>query len=330
MKVSTMKRYWLLPVAATVPLLFVAAATPEPAPAPEPTRINKAVELLRQDQPIYYFTEGRGGSQGGYKEGLRLAQTWADLIIYEMEFGAYDVTELREFMAGLVQGGPTPSGHRTPAVQVVLPFSGYDVATVRANHWVVQQVLAAGVHGVTLCHARDPAAVREFVRLARFPHHRQGVDDGPLEEGFRGNGGQAHAAQIWGVSPKEYMRRADVWPLNPDGEILLGLKIEDKYAMAVADQTAGTPGIGYAEWGPGDMALSLGLPGLHDPPYPRVVEQARQKVLKACLRAGIAFLDVMTPDNVEERIGEGTRIVATRSREAAEQGKRLTKRPLPW
>ena len=103
---------------------------------PEPKRINKAIELLSQDQPIYYFTEGRGGTQGGYKEGLRLAKTWADLIIYEMEFGAYDVTELREFMAGLVQGGPTRSGHRTPSVQVVLPFSGLDVATVRANHWL--------------------------------------------------------------------------------------------------------------------------------------------------------------------------------------------------
>ena len=114
------------------------------ADPPNAERINKAVSLLSKKQPIYYFTEGRGGSQGGFKEGLRLAQTWADLIIYEMEFGAYDVTELREFMAGLVQGGPTPSGHRTPAVQVVLPFSGYDVATVRANHWVVQQVLAAG------------------------------------------------------------------------------------------------------------------------------------------------------------------------------------------
>ncbi len=300
------------------------------ADPPNAERINKAVSLLSKKQPIYYFTEGRGGSQGGFKEGLRLAQTWADLIIYEMEFGAYDVTELREFMAGLVQGGPTPSGHRTPAVQVVLPFSGYDVATVRANHWVVQQVLAAGVHGVTLCHARDPDAVREFVRTARFPHHRQAVDGGPLGEGYRGNGGQGHASQVWGLSPKEYMQRADVWPLNPQGEVLLGLKIEDKYALAVSEELAAIPGIGYAEWGPGDMGLSLGHPEVHDPPYPDEVEKARQRVRDACKKAGIAFLDVITPTNVEERIREGVMIGATRSREAAEQAKRLTNRPRPW
>ena len=316
---------WVLPLVAGAAFLFAA----DENPLPKPSRINKAIELLAQDQPIYYFTEGRGGSQGGFKEGLRLAQTWADLIIYEMEFGPYDVTELREFMAGLVQGGPTPSGHRTPAVQVVVPFSGYDAATVRANHWVVQQILAAGVHGITLCHARNPAAVREFVRAARFPHHRQGVDEGPLEEGLRGNGGQANAAQIWGLSPQEYMRRADVWPLNPEGEILIGLKIEDRYALAVAEDSASVPGVGYAEWGPGDMGLSLGYPEIHNPPYPRVVEQARKRVLNATQEAGIAFLDVVTLENVEERLREGTRIGATRSREAAEAGRRFTKRPQP-
>ena len=320
-----LRRSWAVTLVAAAAFLLAA----EEAPDPKPARINKAIDLLSQDQPIYYFTEGRGGSQGGFKEGLRLAQTWADLIIYEMEFGPYDVTELREFMAGLVQGGPTRSGHRTPAVQVVVPFSGYDVATVRANHWVVQQVLAAGVHGITLCHARDPAAVREFVRAARLPHHRQAVDGGPLEEGLRGNGGQANAAQIWGVSPQEYMRRADVWPLNPEGEILIGLKIEDKYALAAAEESASVPGVGYAEWGPGDMGLSLGYPEIHDPPYRPVVEQARQRVLKATQAAGIAFLDVVTVENVEERLREGTRIGATRSREAAERGRRFTNRPQP-
>jgi 4-hydroxy-2-oxoheptanedioate aldolase len=314
----------LLTLAAAISLAL-AAADP-----PKAKRVNKAVELLAAKQPIYYFTEGRGGSQGGFKEGLQLASTWADFIIYEMEFGAYDVAELREFMAGLALGGPTLSGHRMPAVQVVLPFSGYDVATVRANHWVVQQVLAAGVHGVTLCHARDPDAVREFVRTARFPQHRQGVDGGPLGEGYRGNGGQGHASQVWGLSPKEYMRRADVWPLNPDGEVLLGLKIEDKYALANADELAAVPGIGYAEWGPGDMGLSLGYPETHDPPYPAEVEQARRRVRDACKKAGIAFLDVITDANIEERIGEGVLIGATRSREAAERGRRLTRRPQPW
>jgi 4-hydroxy-2-oxoheptanedioate aldolase len=310
--------------------LAATTATSTAARAAAPTRINKAVDLLSRKQPIYYYTEGRGGSQGGFKEGLALAKHWQDFIIYEMEFGPYDPTELREFMAGLTLAGPTASGHRTPAVQVVLPISGWDAATVRANHWVIQQVLAAGVHGVTLCHARDPEAVREFVRCARFPHYRKGVDDGPLKEGYRGNGGQGHASSVWGVSPKEYLERADIWPLVPHGEVLLGLKIEDKYAMENAEEIASVPGIGYAEWGPGDMGLSLGHTEIHDPPYPEEVEKARLRVLNACKNAGVAFLDVVTEANVEERIKEGTMVGAARSPEAAAKGRRFTKRPQPW
>ncbi|MEZ5393428.1 MAG: aldolase/citrate lyase family protein [Bryobacterales bacterium] len=300
------------------------------AQTPAPKRINKAIDLLAANQPIYYFTEGRGGSQGGFEEGLRLAKTWADFIIYEMEFGPFDPRTLREFMGGLINGGPTASGHRTPAVQVVVPFSGLDAQTVRSNHWVVQQILAAGVHGVTLCHARDPKAVEEFVRCARFPHHREGVDGGPLQEGLRGNGGQGHASSVWGLSPKEYMRRADVWPLNPQGEVLIGLKLEDKYCLENAAACASVPGVGYAEWGPGDMGLSLGYPDIHDPPYPDEVEKARLKIMKACKDANIAFLDVMTKTNVEQRIREGVKIVATRYEESAAEGRRLTKRPQPW
>lgn len=55
---------------------------------------------------------------------------------------------------------------------------------------------------------------------------------------------------MWGISAAEYMKKADPWPLNPQGEFLLGLKIEDKYALANAEKVASVPGIGFAEWGP--------------------------------------------------------------------------------
>jgi 4-hydroxy-2-oxoheptanedioate aldolase len=39
---------------------------------------------------------------------------------------------------------------------------GVDEATVRANAWMFYQVLATGVHGILLCHADTPGAVRAF------------------------------------------------------------------------------------------------------------------------------------------------------------------------
>src|SRR5258708_37471325 len=119
-------------------------------------RVNKCVELLAQGQPIYYTSvEDRG-----YEGGRAAAKTWADYITYEMEHGPYDVTRLLEFIRGLVTGGPTASGHRTPAVIVTLPATGADELSVRGNSWIVSQVLAYGIHGIILCHASTPRAVR--------------------------------------------------------------------------------------------------------------------------------------------------------------------------
>src|SRR5262245_12295215 len=229
------------------------------AEAPKPTRINKAIELLESGQPIYY-TGSHEGTEGTFEQGVKDAQTWADYISYDMEHAPFDVKGLAEYMRGLVKGGPTRSGHRTPAVIVNVPVNGTDEATVRANAWMFHQVLATGVHGILLCHADTPGAVRAFVEAVRLPTHKQGVDKG-INEGRRGVHGANTAAAIWGVSADTYLDKADTWPLNPQGELLLGLKLEDKYALANADENLKIPGIAFAEWGPGDMSLSLGIRG---------------------------------------------------------------------
>jgi len=284
----------------------------------EPTRVNKVIELLTRDQPVYY-TQIDGG---GYEEGLELARTWADYITYNMEHSPFDTGELRAFMQGLVDGGPTRSGHRTPTVIAVLPFGGIDETVLRANYWMVEQVLGSGVHGVLLVHARSPEAVRVLVQAARYPHAPPAEGIG---EGLRGSGGQGFAARIWGVSQQEYRRLADPWPANPDGEILIGLKIEDRHALAHAEESTAVPGVGFAEWGPGDMAMSFDAPGS----APEVLA-ARARVLAATRRAGISFLNTVSLDNVEAMIDEGVRIGAAPSAEVADRGRRYTRRVMPW
>jgi 4-hydroxy-2-oxoheptanedioate aldolase len=206
-----------------------------------------------------------------------------------MEHAPFDVKGLADYMRGLVAGGPTRSGHRTPAVIVNVPVNGTDGATVRANAWMFAQVLATGVHGVMLTHADTPDAIRAFIEAVRLPIHKQRIGTG-LDEGRRGVHGAPTAAQIWGISPDEYLEKADAWPLNPNGELLLGVKLEDTYALANAEENLKVPGIGFAEWGPGDMALSLGIygPGNLGERDPRMVA-ARAKVFAAC-RANKVFL----------------------------------------
>jgi 4-hydroxy-2-oxoheptanedioate aldolase len=287
-------------------------------------RINRAIELLEQGQPVYYT----GAGELSYEGGQRAAQTWSDYSTVEMEHGVYDMPGLAAFMRGLADGGPTRSGHRTPAVIVTLPTDGSDEAVMRANAWMVKQVLARGVHGILLCHAETPEAVRVFVESARYPFQTAGVGQG-LEVGRRGNGGQGFAAQIWGISTEEYLHKADVWPLNPEGEIMLGLKIENRRALENAEASAKVPGIAFAEWGPGDMGMSFGLPDRHDPPYPPEMQAARARVMAACQAAGVYFLNSVNPQNVTQMIDEGVR-VGSGSEEAAHIGRQYSKRTMPW
>jgi len=287
------------------------------ADAPKPKRINRAIELLADGQPIYY-TGSHEGTEGSFEQGVKDAQTWADYISYDMEHAPYDVKGLADYMKGLVKGGPTKSGHRTPAVIVNVPVNGTDEATVRANAWMFQQVLATGVHGVLLCHADTPGAVRAFVEAVRFPAYG----------GRRGVHGNPTAARIWGVPVDEYAEKADAWPLNPKGELMLGLKLEDKYALENAEANTKVPGIGFAEWGPGDMAFSLGVkngPG----PMPPQMQAARARVFAATKAQKIFFLNSVNANNVVDMIKEGV-MIGSANEQAAEAGRKFSKRTMPW
>jgi 4-hydroxy-2-oxoheptanedioate aldolase len=313
-------------VATSLSLAFAVGVTI--AQAPKPKRINRAIELLDQGQPIYY-TGSHSGTSGGYESGMKDAQTYADYISYDMEHAPYDIKGLADYMRGLVAGGPTKSGHRTPAVIVNVPVNGTDEVTVRANAWMFSQVLATGVHGVMLTHADTPGAVKAFIEAVRLPIHKQGVDHG-VPEGRRGVHGVPTAAQIWGVSQDEYLEKSDAWPLNPNGELLFGLKLEDKYALANAESNLKVPGIGFAEWGPGDMALSLGVRGRGNvaETSPEMLA-ARAKVFAACKANKIFFLNSMNPGNVVAMIQEGV-MVGPASQETAELGRKYSKRQMPW
>jgi 4-hydroxy-2-oxoheptanedioate aldolase len=315
----------LLVVAASVVMLQLAALATD---VPHAKRINRAIDLLEQGQPIYY-TGSHSGTEGSYEQGVKDAQTYADYISYDMEHAPFDVKGLADYMRGLVAGGPAKSGHRTPAVIVNVPVNGTSEEVVRANAWMFQQVLATGVHGVLLTHADTPGAVRAFVEAVRFPIHKQAVGQG-IEEGRRGVHGAPTAAKIWGISEQEYLDKADAWPLNPAGELLLGLKLEDKYALANAEENLKVPGIAFAEWGPGDMALSLGVraPGADAVKDP-AMRQARTKVFAACKANHKFFLNSFGPADVVDLIREGV-MIGPASRETAEIGRKFTKRQMPW
>jgi 4-hydroxy-2-oxoheptanedioate aldolase len=286
--------------------------------------INRIIDMWLKGQPVYYAQI----EAAGYEKGKEMAATKADYITYEMEHGALDFHELREFMRGLVEAGPTRTGHKTPAVIVTLPIQGTADA-VRANAWMIQQALAAGVHGILLCNAESPEAAKIMIEASRYPFAP--VVPG-LNQGYRGNGSQSYASKIWGVTPNEYLKLAEPWPLNPDGELIFGVKIENPRADANVESTVRVPGIAFAEWGPGDHGFYLvGTPaaGGRGDTQPNMVA-VRRRVLDATKAVGIRFLNACNEANVIDQLKDGVMICTGGDSPAADKGRAFTKRTDPF
>ena len=215
-----------------------------------------------------------------------------------MENDSFSFDGLRNFMQGLVDGGPTPSGHRTPMVFASIPAWGYDGPSMRANVWQIAQCLAAGVHGVLICEMESPEAAQIAIAGARYKWTWPGVPQLPLE-GCRGAGSQNFAAHIWGISVAEYNRVADVWPHNPKGEISMGFKLENRRAVERCEEILAVPGVAWAEAGPADNTLSyLGWDAVRPDmtpaqraalPATRRHAEGVERVRLACKKSGVIW-----------------------------------------
>ncbi len=294
-------------------------------------RINKVIELWDAGQPIYHV----GAGELSYDNGVKQSQTWADYLEIDFENAPFDLIGLQAFMRGLVDGGPTPSGHRTPTVICTVPANARTKEEVDANAWQIRAVLSTGAHGILNTHVRQADATQAFVEACRYPFQQTGVSDGRLHQGQRGAGGQMVPAEIWGVDPVTYTKIADPWPLNPEGELITGLKIEDKEGTANADDIAAVPGVTYGEWGPGDQGMSHGYPDSHDPPYPPEMTVARERIMAAYKRNNVRFrsgwrdTDMTVEEQTKKLIDEGVMDVGV-SEAGADYGRKYTGRTMPW
>ncbi len=311
----------------------------------KPRRVNKVIELWEDGQPIYYTSSGLRPGMDAYEQGKKMAKTYADCINYGLEHGPLDFTRFADFMRGLRDGGPTRSGHATPAVFVEPPCTGMNEMYALANAWIVNNFLDLGAHGVHICHARDPQAIEVYCQMAArfscdYPDTprvaRQGM-------GLRGQP-PGVAPQIWGVSLNKYMHIADVWPLNPRGEIMVGCKIEDHVADDNMKQTLATPGLAFAEWGPTDNTQSLfGLAAYDEnvttrgrhltPDQQAVLDEVRGKVLAECKRNSVRFLNSSSPDPsnpsyVIAQIKDGAMIMGG-AEKTTQIGREYSKRKMP-
>ena len=217
----------------------------------------------------------------------------------------------------LVQGASlAPSV--TPFVRI--PPNGGEM-----NQFFAKQALDLGAYGLVWPHISTVAQAYNAVAACRYPR----LKSAPLYEpaGQRGDG-PTSAVRYWGLTQPEYYQRADVWPLNPKGEIFVILMIEDSEGIANLDAILNdVPGIGAVLIGEGDLSQELGFPRQYEHP---VVLDAMASVVATCKKHDVAVGHPhVDSNNVERVLAEGYRFLMpapVRSYAALDKGLKLAGR----
>ena len=111
---------------------------------------------------------------------------------------------------------------------------------------------------------------------------------------------------------------------------MLGIKVESVRGVSNIETMLAVPGLTFAECGPGDLHMSYGVDrGAPNTPFDPRVQEASERVQKACNGNGVAFLGGGTIDTIADRIDAGVRVVSGGNPEIAAKGRAHSKRTMP-
>ena len=186
----------------------------------------------------------------------------------------------------------------TPMVRI--PVNGVEMA-----QWQAKQALDIGCYGIVFPHISTVEEAANAVGACRYPR----MKNAPLYEpaGIRGDGPTA-AARYWGLSQQDYYQKADVWPLNPQGEIFCILQIEDTRGVEnLDDMLKNVPGIGAILIGEGDLSQELGYPRQYEH---KVVLEWMKRIVDTCKKHNVVVGHPhVEAGNAERIVKEGYRFL---------------------
>jgi 4-hydroxy-2-oxoheptanedioate aldolase len=284
---------------------------------PELPRLNGVIRALEQGTAFTAF------ANADTETALAMSQAKYDGIVFEMEHNPWDIRAHRDSLQYMLNRGQIArAGSVAPAVTPIvrIPPNGEE-----KNQLFAKQALDLGAYGIVWPHIQTVDQAYNAVASCRYPRLKSAPRYEPA--GVRGDGPTA-AVRYWGITQQEYYERADVWPLDPKGEILVILMIEDTVGIAnLADILKKVPGVGVVLIGEGDLSQELGYPRQYE--HPKVVE-AMAEIVRVCKAANVPVGHPHVGGaNVERIVKEGYRFLMAapvRSYGALEKGRELVGR----
>lgn len=289
---------------ACFPLLLLGAAAPGHAQG----RLNPMIDLLEQQKPIFGVyapanRRGRGAAAADApppKTPAQLAQdalgyTRGDFIFDGTMEGNFDrgYPAFVEFVKGMAAGGILRNGRLTHPLSVKMHEIAPDPEVAKAN---IARQLNLGVSTIVFVDVKSADEVKTGLAAMRFAS----------KGGTRPND-VGSAPALWGLSEAQYREKADVWPLNPKGELVNWTIVESKEGLAKIREIAAVPGVGVLFPGAGTLR---GVFSTTDANGQRVVDQeawenAIQQVLAACKEFKVACGYPANENDIEMRMKQG-------------------------
>ena len=266
-----------------------APVTPAPPPPPPKTPAELAKETLAVTNSDFIFD---GSMEGGVDRGIPAYTDFVNALSAE----------------GLLVKAPSPHLSHSLVVKMQLIGSDFPKATE-----AIGKELNAGVTTIMFVGAESAAEVEAGLKAMRFTSK-----GGTRVENVFGN-----APKIWGLSDSDYKKKADLWPLNKDGELVNWTIVESKPGLAHVREIAAVKGIGVLWPGAGTLRGVMSDPKLGPDgkpeigangrpvmvPNPEAWEKAIQQVLSACKEFNVPCgFPSNTPEDMEMRYKQGFRV----------------------
>lgn len=278
-------------------------------------RLNPVIELLEQGKPVFgvyapsaFPSGGRRGAapppDAPVKQPLDLAKEAlayqpADFLFNGSMEGGVDrgLPAFTDFVKATADAGALS---RTPFLRLPHPLiiktskiADDPAETVVSN---ISRQLNVGASGIM------------FVEVESVDEVKRGLD----AMRFRSNGGTrpdevGMAPSYWGMNEQEYKRNADLWPLNPAGELINWTIVESKEGLAHVREIAAVKGIGVLWPGAGTLRQVFSTTNAAGE---RVLDQAGwehaiQQVLAACKEFKVPCGYPANASDIEMRMKQG-------------------------
>jgi len=281
-------------VAAALAGQFQAIAQPSP-------RHNKLVDLLSRNQVVFaWFANAR--TPDAAKRAA--SDPLMDFVFINMErVPSYQPDDIRTFMEAMIDGGLRRNPNSLPLV-TRLPIFHDDPDAARQR---TAEMLNLGVHGIVFPDMESEEEARQALAAMRY---RPGSSSKyPQPAGTRPDGAGG-APEFWGVSEEAYREKADVYPLNPQGELAAIFIVESVTGIENSRQITRTrPTVVFP--GPGTLR------GVFKGDMAKV-ESAIQTQLAACKEFHVPCGITANAGDIAQRIKEGFRVIIIYDRDYPE------------